>query len=236
MTQQHNLLIRPPHLACATPASLPPKDQKTPQKHQAQKFLQVCFLQRVGSAVLSAGQILALLLCLEVFYFFAHVGRCFPHPGAWELPVHNPSALICPTHVIPPLLSHQSRQREGSVLGSGSAVTHSSCPGDGHTDPSWTAQLWCHQLVFHCACYLILHTRLKAAPEVQWNPHSCTKPRQSHTSFLQIITYTSRVTNQNTNFPIFKVWGMVSQPKHLWTLDVQECLTDLQVPLCSELW
>lgn len=67
---------------------------------------------------------------------FSPVGRCFPHPGAWELPVHNPSALICPTHVILPLLSHQSRQRERSVLGSGSAVTHSSCPGDGHTDPS----------------------------------------------------------------------------------------------------
>lgn len=121
----------------SNPSQFASKRPKNSPKHQAQKFLQVCFLQRVGSAVLSAGQILAQLLCLEVFYFFAHVGRCFPHPGAWELPVHNPSALICPTHIIPPLLSHQSRQREGSVLGSGSAVTHSSCPGDdGHTDPS----------------------------------------------------------------------------------------------------
>lgn len=96
-------------------------------KDQVQKFLQVCFLQRAGSAVLSAGQIRALLLMSRSVLLFCPCWKVLPPiPGHGN---YSSIASLCWSvlhrHVIPPLLSHH---REGSVLGSGSAADSQQLP------------------------------------------------------------------------------------------------------------
>lgn len=148
-------------------------------KDQAQKFLLVCFLQRVGSAVLSAGQILVLLLTSRGVLLFCPCWEVLPPIlGQVKYPSITPLCWsVLHRHVISPLLSHQSWQRDQSWA-LGQLLTHSSCPGDdGYTDLSWTAQLsgisgWCFTVLVIWSCH---YKRLKVAPEVLWNSHSCTK-------------------------------------------------------------
>lgn len=111
-------------------------------KDQAQKFLQVRFLQRVGSAVLSAGMILILLLMSRGILLFCPCWKVLlPILGHGNYPPVTPLCWsVLHRHVILPLLCHQSRQREGSVLGSGSAADSQQLPR-GWWIPSWTAQL-----------------------------------------------------------------------------------------------
>lgn len=139
MIQQHNLLIRPSHLVCPSPASLPhslPKDK-------AQKFLQVCFLQRVGAAVLLVGQILALLLMSRGILLFCPCWKVLPRTlGHGNYPSITPlHSSVLHRHVTPRSSPEPSEHADHSWA-LGQLLTHSSCPGDdGYGDPSWRAQL-----------------------------------------------------------------------------------------------
>lgn len=127
MIQQHSLLIRPPHLVCLSPASLPHSLPERPSKEISPGLL---FTEsRVGCSV-SRTDPGSTPDIWGHFTFLPLLGGASPHPWAWELPVHNPSVLICPTQTCYPALSwaiRTGRRRDQWALGQ--LLTPSSCPG-----------------------------------------------------------------------------------------------------------
>lgn len=154
MIQQHNLLIRPSHLVCPSPASLL---HSLPKRPSTEHFSGFAFYG--GQGLLPAGQILVVLLRSRGILFLLPLLGSGPHrPWAWGSLICNPSALVCPTQSRCSPLSWASRQSGGSAVGSGSAADSRQLPWGWwiNTPELNSPALWHPELTFHSVRHLIL--------------------------------------------------------------------------------
>ena len=216
MIQQHNLLIRPSRLSEPSQLAL-----LTPWKTKHRNFSRFAFYG--GQGLLPAGQILVVLLGSRgvLFYSFCPCWEVLPIVlGHGDQPIHNLSALVCPTQPRCPPLSWASRQSKGSAVGSGSAADWQQLPWGWwiNTPELNSTALWHPELTFHSVRHLILWLQVTSSVKRSSSYKIKITLHLLHSDY-NLCLMSHKPECKLPNFESLKEGILiVSQPKQLWTL------------------